>query len=493
MANFQPDLSVFQTLMGSGVQAQTPADWNRVAAQREQAEAAARQQAAEERKAAAAAEKAAQDMRRAARVRELAAKHNGDPDKIVEALQPEDPELAFDLGKQISDWRKSTFEALKSENEAERQADATEVAELEAIGEDPVAYAAWRAKVVQRDPDKAALLPEQYDPVRIGNFYKTALTVDQIRQQRQHSIDMAVKGEWHQAVAMALDDPEVDTPEEHDATLRGMRTQGAPPHILAQFKIFDPDPVRRTARLRMLGQTPEQRAKGGGEGALVQVEGPDGTAIWATREEARGKPVGTRPASEGALVQVVGPNGVVTWQTREQAEGQRAPRPESGGSGGEKAATPTARLTATMTLQNRYNTQTKAAQTSATAVSQMRESIKAVKNGSMAAGSQGVLVTFQKLLDPTSVVRESEYDRSAAGQAMMARLQGQYDRIVSGGAGIPVAELEKFVSLAEAYNRNAQLSASRLKQQFDSIATDFGLNPAHITRELDEEAPTPAP
>lgn len=85
----------------------------------------------------------------------------------------------------------------------------------------------------------------------------------------------------------------------------------------------------------------------------------------------------------------------------------------------------------------------------------MHSGLEAARKGDMAAGSQAVLVTFQKILDPTSVVRESEYARSAAGQALAARIQGAFERIRVGGAGVPVSELEKFAALADQFVQNA--------------------------------------
>ena len=79
----------------------------------------------------------------------------------------------------------------------------------------------------------------------------------------------------------------------------------------------------------------------------------------------------------------------------------------------------------------------------------MQTGIVAAERGDMAAGSQAVLVTFQKILDPTSVVRESEYARSAAGQALLARIQGSFEKLAEGGAGVPISELKKFARLAE--------------------------------------------
>lgn len=79
----------------------------------------------------------------------------------------------------------------------------------------------------------------------------------------------------------------------------------------------------------------------------------------------------------------------------------------------------------------------------------MRTGMNAARRGDMAQGSQSVLVTFQKILDPPSVVRESEYMRSAAGLALIDRARGFAERLAIGGAGVPIGELEKYAQLAE--------------------------------------------
>lgn len=146
--------------------------------------------------------------------------------------------------------------------------------------------------------------------------------------------------------------------------------------------------------------------------------------------------------------------------------------------------TPNARLDGTLRLRDRFVKETQAAQAVNTQLMLMKSSLEAVKRGAAAPGSQGVLVTFQKILDPTSVVRESEYARSASGLSLMSRMEGSIDKIVQGGAGVPVQELEQFVTLAEQFVRNQAQAAEATRQQIDSIAKETGLNPANITRDL---------
>lgn len=74
--------------------------------------------------------------------------------------------------------------------------------------------------------------------------------------------------------------------------------------------------------------------------------------------------------------------------------------------------------------------------------------LAAARKGDMAQGAQTVLVTFQKILDPPSVVRESEYARSASGLALIERVKGAYEQLLKGGAGVSVSQLEKFADVA---------------------------------------------
>ena len=68
----------------------------------------------------------------------------------------------------------------------------------------------------------------------------------------------------------------------------------------------------------------------------------------------------------------------------------------------------------------------------------------------MAGAAQGVLVTFQKILDPTSVVRESEYERSASDLSFMGGLQAWYQQLVDGGT-VPLNVLKNFQSIADSW------------------------------------------
>jgi hypothetical protein len=157
-----------------------------------------------------------------------------------------------------------------------------------------------------------------------------------------------------------------------------------------------------------------------------------------------------------------------------------------------RAVTPTAALNATRQLRNDFTRETASARTVQQQLALMKSSLAAVQAGAEAPGSQGVLVTFQKILDPTSVVRESEYARSASGLSLLGRLEGQWMKISQGGAGVTPGDLAQFVSLAEQFAQNQARFANETKQQVDAMATRFGLDPALITREFPDTPPQQA-
>lgn len=104
-------------------------------------------------------------------------------------------------------------------------------------------------------------------------------------------------------------------------------------------------------------------------------------------------------------------------------------------------------------------------------LSLMESGLEAAKKGDMNAGQQAVLVTFQKILDPISVVREAEYFRTAAGQSVLDRMEGAYTKLLKGGAGFTAANLEEFARLARqavsGYNDSLKATRERIERQAD--------------------------
>ena len=103
------------------------------------------------------------------------------------------------------------------------------------------------------------------------------------------------------------------------------------------------------------------------------------------------------------------------------------------------------------------------------------------KSGDMLAGSQAILISFNKLLDPTSVVRESEYARSATGQSALETLKGMAEKLKAGGAGVTLKELDSYRRFGEEVVRNSlESTVGPERKRISRLADRFGVDPELI-------------
>src|ERR1051325_2764822 len=92
------------------------------------------------------------------------------------------------------------------------------------------------------------------------------------------------------------------------------------------------------------------------------------------------------------------------------------------------------------------------------------------------ATSQAIISTFNKIIDPSSVVRESEYARSPEGQSLLDALSGRVSALSQGGPGLTKESLKEFVDLAKVFVDNSQQSLQAANAQAIATAQAFGLN-----------------
>ena len=187
-----------------------------------------------------------------------------------------------------------------------------------------------------------------------------------------------------------------------------------------------------------------------------------------------------KPEPKMYPVTTAGPNGPLRKLVSEAELAQGVPeyeKPPTPDRPPRTELTPGEKMTQTRNLKNEYTRATGTLRELKRQSQMMQAGLAAAAKGDMAAGSQAVLVTFQKILDPTSVVRESEYARSASGQSLMNQMEGYFERLAKGGAGVPVEELAKFAQVAQTFVDNAVAGEGELRQQYVDIANEFGLNP----------------
>jgi hypothetical protein len=139
--------------------------------------------------------------------------------------------------------------------------------------------------------------------------------------------------------------------------------------------------------------------------------------------------------------------------------------------------TPYQVFSATQSLSKDNQARTENAREISRQVSIMDTAYKSyTSGGDKNVATQAIIATFNKILDPTSVVRESEYDRTAAGQALLSRIQGKYENIAQGGAGVTAETLKSAVELGNQYLKNAQDSILAENKRSTEMARQFGLD-----------------
>ncbi len=109
---------------------------------------------------------------------------------------------------------------------------------------------------------------------------------------------------------------------------------------------------------------------------------------------------------------------------------------------------------------------------------------KGANEESKAAADQALVTLFNKMLDPLSVVRESEYARSFLGQSAMARAEGYVERLVQGGAGLTDANRKDMVDMAKKFFDNTQQMYDEEVAFYKDIAQSSGLDPDRVIKPL---------
>jgi len=222
----------------------------------------------------------------------------------------------------------------------------------------------------------------------------------------------------------------------------------------------------------------------------------------ATSEQQR-RAVGARAAGQGLAdelpTQLIGPTeeeklrtrlederrGNAEWDRRNKVqEDQLRSRPV-------RTATQLStrdKIIQTRMLRNDFLRETKGVRESLEQAGLMQRSMKALEDGLRTQGGQGVLVTFQKILDPESVVREAEYERGTAGQALIDRMRAQWQAWTVGGVPMTAENLRGYVQLANDFAKLRVENAKASTQQIREIAESFELDPDLVTRDysLDE-------
>lgn len=111
------------------------------------------------------------------------------------------------------------------------------------------------------------------------------------------------------------------------------------------------------------------------------------------------------------------------------------------------------------------------------------------------ASDQALGVLFQKLLDPTSVVRESEYARTPEGAGIMSRIKSVLPRLARGGLGISNEDRKELYEMAEALLVVAKEQMNKHIANYTGFAQSYDVDPKLVLGNLqrfDIDSKTPS-
>lgn len=104
------------------------------------------------------------------------------------------------------------------------------------------------------------------------------------------------------------------------------------------------------------------------------------------------------------------------------------------------------------------------------------------KDGSKVAVDQALITILNKMLDPASVVRESEYARTQADMSFLNRIRGKFDKLKEGGAGLTNEEREAIARMARQFGEVAKTQYDAQVGYYSDLATRYGHNPENVIR-----------
>ena len=102
---------------------------------------------------------------------------------------------------------------------------------------------------------------------------------------------------------------------------------------------------------------------------------------------------------------------------------------------------------------------------------------------------QALITLYNKLTDPNSVVRESEYARTPENLPLVNRLSGAIQKITKGGAGLTDSDREALVWGAKVIANERGATYSKTLSDFSTLASQYGMEPSLITRGMAPHQP----
>lgn len=122
-----------------------------------------------------------------------------------------------------------------------------------------------------------------------------------------------------------------------------------------------------------------------------------------------------------------------------------------------------------------------------TQVRSMDALLNSAKKGNVknkVALDQALVTMYNKLTDPNSVVRESEYARTPENLPLVNRLKGAIQKVQAGGAGLTDSDREALVWGAKVIANERGNTFNSTLQQYIDLGNQYGIDQRLITRGL---------
>lgn len=104
------------------------------------------------------------------------------------------------------------------------------------------------------------------------------------------------------------------------------------------------------------------------------------------------------------------------------------------------------------------------------------------------AGDMGLIYGYMKMLDPGSVVRESEFAMAAQTGSYGEQIQGLVQRVLTGERLTP-SQREAFAAAAAKLYEESAANLSQANDQFGQRASRYGVDPSSILRQPEQFQP----
>lgn len=117
--------------------------------------------------------------------------------------------------------------------------------------------------------------------------------------------------------------------------------------------------------------------------------------------------------------------------------------------------------------------------------------IKASASDMSGAGDMALVTSFMKMLDPTSVVRETEFAKAQDTAGLLQRLSNKAQQIQA-GSFLDAKQRQDFERLAGRYLKAAEEHEKRVRKELSPTISSYGLNAENIFGNL-EASKSPVP